>query len=52
MSETVGEGHLVSETTGKSRLIGINEKEKIIREEKIYEGETRIVGERELEHVR
>lgn len=43
---------MVSETTGKSRLIGINEKESVIVEERITEGETRIVGERELERKR
>jgi hypothetical protein len=43
---------MVSETTGKSRLIGINEKETVIKEERVFEGETRIVGERELERKR
>ena len=43
---------MISETTGKSRLIGINEKESHIVEERVFEGETRIVGERELERRR
>ena len=33
-------------------MIGINEKETVIKEERILEGETRIVGERELERKR
>lgn len=43
---------MVSETTGEKRLIGINELESVIKEERIFEGETRIVGERELERKR
>ncbi len=42
----MGEGRLVSETVGKKRLIGIHEGEEIVKEERIFEGETRIVGER------
>ena len=52
MAENVYEGHMVSETEGAKRLIGINELESIVREERIHEGETRIVGERELERRR
>lgn len=48
IAENVYEGHIVSETEGKKRLIGINEKETIIKEERVFEGETRVVGEREL----
>lgn len=43
---------MVSETTGEKRLIGINELESVIKEERILEGETRIVGEVELERRR
>ena len=43
---------MVSETQGEKRLIGINELESVIKEERIFEGETRIVGERELERKR
>lgn len=52
VAENVYEGHMVSETEGAKRLIGINELESIVREERIHEGETRIVGERELERRR
>ncbi len=52
VSETVGEGHIISEHEGKKRLIGINAKESIIKEERIFEGETRIVGEKRLESRR
>lgn len=52
MAENVYEGHMISETEGAKRLIGINELESIVREERIHEGETRIVGERELERRR
>jgi hypothetical protein len=52
VAENIYEGRKVSERTGKSRLVGINEKETIIKEERILEGETRIVGERELERKR
>jgi len=49
ISETVGEGHIVEEHTGKKRLIGINAMESVIKEERITEGETRVVGEKRLE---
>lgn len=39
---------MVSETTGEKRLIGINELESVVKEERVFEGETRVVGEREL----
>lgn len=42
----------MSQTEGQKRLIGINELESVIKEERIHEGETRIVGERELERRR
>ena len=48
----MGEGHIVEERTGKKTLIGINEKEHVIKEERVFEGETRVVGERELERTR
>jgi len=48
IGENVYEGHIVSETTGKSRLIGINEGETVIKKETVTEGETRVVGEVEL----
>jgi len=43
---------MVSETQGEKRLIGINELESVIKEERVFEGETRIVGEREMERRR
>ena len=52
VAENIYEGRKVSERTGKSRLVGINEKETVIKEERILEGETRMVGERELERKR
>ena len=52
VAENVYEGHMVSETEGAKRLIGINELESVVKEERIHEGETRIVGERELERRR
>ena len=52
IAENVYEGHMVSETTGEKRLIGINELESVVKEERIFEGETRVVGERELERRR
>jgi hypothetical protein len=52
VAENVYEGHMISETEGAKRLIGINELESVVKEERILEGETRIVGERELERRR
>lgn len=43
---------MVSEREGQKRLIGINELESVIKEERVFEGETRIVGEREMERRR
>ena len=43
---------MVSETQGEKRLIGINQLESVIKEEREFEGETRIVGEREMERRR
>lgn len=43
---------MVSETTGEKRLIGVNELQSVIKEERVFEGETRVVGERELERRR
>ena len=43
---------MVSERQGEKRLIGINDLESVIKEEKVFEGETRIVGEREMERTR
>jgi hypothetical protein len=43
---------MVSETQGEKRLIGINQLESVIKEERVFEGETRIVGEREMERRR
>jgi len=43
---------MVSERQGEKRLIGINELESVIKEERVFEGETRIVGEREMERTR
>ncbi len=42
----------MSERQGEKRLIGINELESVIKEERVFEGETRIVGEREMERTR
>jgi len=52
ISERTGEGRIVSETEGKKRLIGINEMESVVKEERVHEGQTRIVSEVELERVR
>lgn len=43
---------MVSETQGEKRLIGINQLESVVKEERVFEGETRIVGEREMERRR
>ena len=52
MAENVYEGHIVSEHEGKKRLVGIHELESRIKEERVIEGETRIVKEVELERKR
>ena len=52
ISETVGQGHIVSETEGKKRLIGVHELESKIIEETTHMGETRVVKEVELERKR
>jgi hypothetical protein len=43
---------MVSETEGQKRLIGINELESRIKEERVFEGETRIVSEVQMESKR
>lgn len=52
IAEHTLEGHIVSEREGPRRVIQINELESIIREEKITEGETRVVSEKQLEKRR
>lgn len=52
IAENVYEGHIVSETEGKKRLIGVNELQSVIKEERVTEGETRVVKEVEMERRR
>ncbi len=52
IAENVYEGHIVSETQGKKRLIGVHELESVIKEERVTEGETRVVKEVEMERRR
>ena len=51
-TRTVGEARLVSESMGEARLVDVRAREDRVIEERVYEGESRIVGERELKRER